>query len=101
MFVQHLKRAAKFYVPAAKGDYRNLTASSGAHDREPAWSARRSADSVASDAGGEYKLMLGEPSGLAAPRIIPLPSTAFFSNLDWSPNGERILIETTLKSLDD
>lgn len=86
-------RGEIFTVPAAKGDYRNLTASSGAHDRDPAWSPDGTQIAWLSDAGGEYQLMLGEPSGIAQPRAIRLPSTAFFSNLAWSPKGESVLLE--------
>ncbi len=43
--------------------------------------------------------MVGEASGLTEPRVINLPSTAFFSNLSWSPNGERILLEDNHENL--
>ena len=82
-----------FTVPSAKGDYRNLTASSGVHDRDPAWSPDGAQLVWLSDASGEYQLMLGDPTGLTQPRVIPLPSTAYFSNPTWSPNGEQILLE--------
>lgn len=88
-----------FTVPAAKGDYRNLTTSSGAHDRDPAWSPDGAQIAWLSDASGEYQLMLGEPSGLAEPRVVTLPSNAYFSNLKWSPNSERILLEDNHENL--
>lgn len=92
-------RGEIFTVPAAKGDYRNLTQSSGAHDRDPAWSPDGSQLAWLSDASGEYQLMLGEPTGLTAPRAIPLPSTAFFSEPTWSPDGSRISIQDNHRNL--
>ena len=92
-------RGEIFTVPSAKGDYRNLTNSSGAHDRDPAWAPDGNEIAWLSDATGEYQLMLGDPAGLAQPRTIHLPSTAFFSNPVWSPNGEQILLEDNHKNL--
>jgi tricorn protease len=82
-----------FTVPSAKGDYRNLTASPGVHDRDPAWSPDGSLIAWFSDKSGEYQLMLGEPTGLTEPRAINLPSTAYFSSPVWSPGGEQILLD--------
>ena len=92
-------RGEIFTIPAAKGDYRNLTQSSGAHDRDPAWSPDGSQLAWLSDASGEYQLMVGEPTGLTVPRAIPLPSKAFFSDPTWSPDGSRILIQDNHRNL--
>lgn len=92
-------RGEIFTVPATQGDYRNLTTSSGVHERDPAWSPDGNQLTWLSDASGEYQLMVGEASGLTEPRVINLPSTAFFSNLSWSPNGERILLEDNHENL--
>lgn len=92
-------RGEIFTVPAAKGDYRNLTISSGTHDRDPVWSPDGAQIAWLSDASGEYQLMLGEPSGLTKPRPVALPTNAYFSNLKWSPNGERLLLEDNHENL--
>jgi len=86
-------RGEIFTVPAEKGDYRNLTQSHGAHDRSPVWSPDGSQLAWLSDANGEYQLMIGEPTGVTKPRVIPLPSTAFFSAPAWSPDGTQILLQ--------
>lgn len=82
-----------FTVPSAKGDYRNLTATSGAHEREPTWSPDGNQIAWMSDASGEYQMLIGDPLGVTEPRVINLPSTAYFSNLSWSPNGEQMLMQ--------
>jgi len=82
-----------FTVPAEKGDIRNLTQSSGVHDREPVWSPDGSQLAWFSDSSGEYQLMLGDPAGAGKPRAVPLPSAAFFSSLDWSPDGKQLLFQ--------
>jgi tricorn protease len=82
-----------FTVPTDKGDYRNLTQSPGAHDRSPVWSPDGTQLAWLSDASGEYQLMLGDPAGVAKPRAIALPSTAFFSAPAWSPDGKQILLQ--------
>ena len=92
-------RGEIFTIPAAKGDYRNVTQSSGAHDRDPAWSPDGSQLAWLSDGTGEYQLMLGDPTGIAAPRAIKLPSTAFFSSPTWSPDGSKILIQDNHRNL--
>lgn len=86
-------RGEIFTVPTEKGDYRNLTQSSGAHDRSPAWSPDGSQLAWLSDASGEYQLMIGDPLGMVPARSIPLPSTAFYSAPAWSPDGSQLLLQ--------
>ena len=86
-------RGEIFTVPSEKGDFRNLTQSSGAHDREPVWSPDGAQIAWLSDASGEYQLMIGEPTGVTPARAVPLPSTAFFDNPTWSPDGKQIVLE--------
>jgi tricorn protease len=88
-----------FTVPAEKGDYRNLTQTSGAHDRSPVWSPDGNQLAWLSDASGEYQLMIGDPLGLATPRAVALPSTAFFSAPAWSPDGTQILLQDNHRNL--
>ena len=92
-------RGEIFTVPAEKGDYRNLTQSTGAHDRSPVWSPDGAQLAWLSDASGEYQLMLGDPLGVSTPRAIPFPSTAFFSAPSWSPDGTQILLQDNHRNL--
>jgi tricorn protease len=92
-------RGEIFSVPAEKGDYRNLTQSSAAHDRSPVWSPDGAQLAWLSDASGEYQLMLGDPIGVTTPRAIPLPSTALYSAPSWSPDGTQILLQDNHRNL--
>ncbi|MFI5179509.1 MAG: protease, partial [Vicinamibacterales bacterium] len=85
-------RGKIFTVPAEKGDTRELTRSAGVHDRNPAWSPDGAQLAWLSDASGEYQLMIGDQLGLAAPRVITLPTSAYFSGVTWSPDGKRLAL---------
>jgi tricorn protease len=88
-----------FTVPTEKGDYRNLTQSPGVHDRNPVWSPDGAQLAWLSDDGGEYELVLGDPAGTAKPRAIALPSTAYFSDPEWSPDGKQMLLQDNHRNL--
>ena len=92
-------RGEIFTVPTEKGDYRNLTQSSGAHDRSPVWSPDGNQLAWLSDASGEYQLMIGDPLGMNAPRAVALPSTAFYSGPAWAPDGTQILVQDNHRNL--
>jgi tricorn protease len=92
-------RGEIFTVPSEKGDFRNLTQSSGAHDRSPVWAPDGSQVAWLSDASGEYQLMVGDPQGITPPRALALPVNAFFDRLTWSPDGAHILLEDNHDSL--
>jgi len=92
-------RGEIFTVPSEKGDFRNLTQSSGAHDRSPVWAPDGSQVAWLSDASGEYQLMIGDPQGVTPARAIALPVNAFFDRLTWSPDGAHILLEDNHDSL--
>jgi tricorn protease len=83
-------RGEIFTVPAEKGDYRNLTQSAATHDLGPAWSPDGMQLAWFSDASGEYQLMIGDQLGQTKPRVVPLPSTSYFSALAWSPDGKHL-----------
>ncbi len=82
-----------FTIGTEKGDYRNLTQTPGAHDRSPVWSPDGSQLAWLSDSSGEDQLMLGDATGMAKPRGIPLPSAGYFAEPVWSPDGKQMLLE--------
>ncbi len=88
-------RGEIFTIPAEKGDVRNLSHSSGAADRDPAWSPDGKYISYFSDRGGEYKLILETPDGLTPPREIQLEKPAHYYTPSWSPDSKKLLYTDT------
>jgi len=81
-----------FTVPAEKGDTRNLTNTSNAAERGPAWSPDGKRIAYFSDATGEYKLYIHDQMGFKAPVVVDLgPNPTYYYNLQWSPDSKRVL----------
>ncbi len=77
---------------ARNAEARNITESSGAHDRSPAWSPGDRQIAWLSDASGEYQLFVADPSRTARPRTIELPLKGYFSPPVWSPDGRYVAL---------
>jgi tricorn protease len=80
-----------FTIPAEKGEWRNLTRTSGVAERAPAWSSDGKWVSYFSDASGEYKLIIESQDGLTPPREINLPNPSFYYTPAWSPDATKLL----------
>ncbi|HEY9127404.1 MAG TPA: PDZ domain-containing protein, partial [Acidobacteriaceae bacterium] len=81
-----------FTVPAEKGDTRNLTKTSNAAERNPAWSPDGRRIAYFSDASGEYQLHLHDQMGFKPPVVIDLgPNPSYYYSLAWSPDSKRVL----------
>ena len=76
-------------IPAEKGDIRNLTKSTGAHDRDPIWSPDGASIAYFSDASGEYDLWIEPQEGGEAKRH-ELGGAGFYFDPKWSPDGSKI-----------
>ena len=78
-------------MPAEKGDARNLTNTSGAAERYPAWSPDGRFIAYFSDESGEYALHLRDQTGLGEVKKINLgnPPSFFYSPV-WSPDSKKI-----------
>ncbi|MEK6333469.1 MAG: S41 family peptidase [Acidobacteriota bacterium] len=79
-----------FTAPIEKGPTRNLTHSSGAHDKWPAWSPDGSQIAFISDSSGEEELYLAPQDGLKPPQQITNGGSAMRYQPDWSADGKRI-----------
>ena len=77
-------------VPADKGDVRNLTNSSDANDRSPAWSPDGRFIAWFSDQDGEYRLYVGDARGRGTPRVIEVPGAGFYEEIRWAPDGSKL-----------
>jgi tricorn protease len=88
-------RGEIFTIPADKGDVRNLTHTSGAAEREPAWSPDGKFVSYFSDASGEYQLVVESQDGVTPPRTIPLQKPTRYYSPSWSPDSRKLLYSDT------
>ncbi len=77
-------------VPAEKGDYRNLTQTTGTHEKYPAWSPDGKTIAYFSDASGEYQLYLQAQDGKGDAKIFKLNGTGFYAFAAWSPDSKKI-----------
>ena len=78
-------------VPADKGDARNLTNTTGAMERDPAWSPDGKWIAYFSDEAGEYMLHLRDQTGMGEVKKFALgDAPGFFSSPVWSPDSKKI-----------
>jgi tricorn protease len=83
-------RGELFNVPAEEGYVLNMTASSGALDRNPAWSPDGKYIAYWSDASGENEIYIRETSTGANPKKLTSFGKGFGFNLFWSPDSKKI-----------
>ncbi|MEM1246297.1 MAG: S41 family peptidase [Acidobacteriota bacterium] len=81
-------RGELFSVPVEHGPIRNLTRSSGAHDREPAWSPDGRQIAFVSDADGEEEIWIVDALGRDEARQLTDGSEGRYYGLSWSPDGD-------------
>ncbi|HEU4869457.1 MAG TPA: S41 family peptidase [Pyrinomonadaceae bacterium] len=79
-----------FSAPIEKGPTRNLTDSSGAHDKWPSWSPDGSQIAFISDKSGEEELYLVPQDGSKPAEQITQGGSAMRYAPDWAPDGKRI-----------
>lgn len=79
-----------FSAPIEKGVPRNLTHSSGAHDKAPAWSPDGRHIAFLSDMTGEEELYIAPQDGSAEPAQLTTGGTAMRYNPEWSPDSKKI-----------
>ena len=82
-------RGEVFTVPAKEGNTRNLTNSSGAHDKLPTWSPDGKWVASISDETGEDELYLTSPDGSEKVRLTT-DGHCWRDGLVWSPDGKKI-----------
>ena len=92
-------RGEIFTMPAEEGDWRNLTDASGSAERTPAWSPDGAKVAWFSDRGGEYELVISGQKGLEPTRRIELEDPSFYYDLQWAPDGRRVLFTDAARRL--
>jgi tricorn protease len=79
-----------FTAPIEKGPTRNLTRSSGAHDKWPRWSPDGSTIAFISDRTGEEEIWTIAQDGTGAPRQLTTGGAAMRYAPEWSADGARL-----------
>ncbi len=83
-------RGDVFSAPIEKGAVRNLTRSSGAHDKAARWSPDGLKVAYISDATGEEELYLIDQAGSGKPEQLTKGGKAMRYTPAWSPDGKRL-----------
>ena len=83
-------RGDVFTLPIEKGPVRNLTHSSGAHDRAAAWSPDGRRVAFVSDLSGEDQLYLIDQEGKGAPEPLTSGLAVQLNAPTWAPDGQHI-----------
>ena len=84
-------RGEIFSVPAEHGVIRNLTQTSGAAERSPAWSPDGRKVAYWSDRSGEYELVVRNVDGSDRERILTSLGSGFRYQPYWSPDSQKIV----------
>lgn len=80
-----------FTVPAENGITRNLTQSSGAHDRNPVWSPNGKHIAYISDKSGEYEIYIISQDGTETAVKLTSNADTYKFKLAWSPDSKKLL----------
>jgi len=83
-------RGDVFTVPIEKGPVRNLTNSSGAHDKHARWSPDGKKIAFISDMSGEDQLYVVDQEGKGKPEALTSGLPVQLNPPNWSPDGKRI-----------
>ncbi|HNT00781.1 MAG TPA: PDZ domain-containing protein, partial [Candidatus Saccharicenans sp.] len=85
--------------PAEKGDYRNLTQTTGINERNPVWSPDGQTIAYFSDESGEYELHLRSQEGRGPVKKFKIPGAGFYDSLVWSPDSQKLALADNSLSL--
>ena len=80
-----------FTVPARSGITRNLTGSSGVHDRNPVWSPNGEFIAFISDKSGEDEIYVISQDGSGTMRQLTTDADTYKYRIVWSPDSKKIL----------
>jgi tricorn protease len=86
-------------LPAEKGDPRNITETTGAHEKYPAWSPDGKSIAYFSDASGEYQLYIAAQDGKGQPKVFNLNGHGFYAYPQWSPDSKKIAFVDNSRTL--
>ena len=88
-----------FTVPEEQGSIRNLTRTSGNHEKSPVWSSDGKWIAYISDESGEDELYIIPQKGDAKPTRITTDGSVFRYEVYWSPDNSKLLYADKNKKL--
>ena len=92
-------RGDLFSVPAKNGTPRNLTKTSGAHERDAVWSPDGKWIAYNSDVTGENELYVRSQDGKSEPQQITSGADTYYYAPKWSPDSKKLLWSDRLQRL--
>jgi tricorn protease len=92
-------RGDLFSVPAKNGTPRNLSKTSGAHERDAVWSPDGKWIAYSSDATGENELYVRSQDGKGEPQQITKGADTYYYAPKWSPDSKKLLWSDRLQRL--
>ncbi|PYJ13435.1 MAG: protease, partial [Verrucomicrobia bacterium] len=92
-------RGDLFSVPARNGTARNLSKTSGAHERDAVWSPDGKWVAYNSDATGENELYVRSQDGKGEPQQITSGADTYYYAPKWSPDSKKLLWSDRLQRL--
>ncbi|MCB0289390.1 MAG: PD40 domain-containing protein [Calditrichaeota bacterium] len=84
-------RGDVFTVPAEHGPTRNLTATSGVHERNSKWSPDGKWIAFISDQSGENEIYVVAQDGKGEPRQVTKGADTYYYQIYWSPDSKKLL----------
>jgi tricorn protease len=88
-----------FTLPAKHGITRNLTKTSGVHERGAYWSPDGKHIAYISDQTGEFEIWMQNQDGSGKPVQLTKGSKTFIFDILWSPDSKKILFNTKEQKL--
>lgn len=79
-------------VPAEHGAVRQITDTSGAAERSPAWSPDGRWIAYFSDESGEYELYVTQSDGKGEPRRVTTGNKTYFFGINWAPDSKKVVL---------
>src|SRR5205814_1042997 len=92
-------RGDLFSVPAKNGTPRDLSKTSGAHERDAVWSPDGKWIAYNSDATGENELYVRSQDGKSEPQQITNGGDTYYYAPKWSPDSKKLLCSDRLQRL--
>lgn len=88
-----------FTLPAKHGITRNLTETSGVHERDASWSPDGKHIAYISDQTGEFEIWMLKQDGSGKPVQLTKDSKTYIFDLLWSPDSKKILFNNKEQKL--